>query len=454
MLLKELPTEILSVIFSYIPYGGCLVQIMQVCRLFRDMIDPILYHSMRLPVALTPTSRDSHGDSDNLGHLPGLIGALSARPQHCRLVKVLDLQLNHPKDLDPSYKIKISNLFPSLQGLSLSPPSLYLDLTGMLDLEYLRLDFDDMAGGPQPIQLILNPFRVPTLRVLQIESLELDTQWLDLSPLQRHQRSPITDLHIHVFTHVDQPVGILTTLLNSVKSLKRFTIDAELDAVIAHMVHDWLSLDEILRALRSHADTLEDIRIAASDGGFIRRITPTHSIMLFSSLRKLALPISCLEYCEGSHCDIVLPPKLEELQLQQQECYDNIPVLYSCYEGLKALAERKRDSFPNLKLLVWWTQMSDAWFQLCRRPAETFRWYLAEYTPAFASSFTMVSLSSTLVYIEALLFGVDGNEGVPERTTSAPEAIRVTVLGATGAGSARRPLIASLIEGHVFSDRL
>ncbi|KAA8644633.1 uncharacterized protein ATNIH1004_008839 [Aspergillus tanneri] len=334
MLLAELPTEILSVIFSYIPNGGCLVHIMQVCRLFRGMIEPILYRSMHLPLALTPTSRDSHGGSDNLGHLAGLIGALSARPQHCRLVKVLDLQLDRPKGLDPSYKIKISNLFPSLQGLSLSPPSLHLDLTGMLDLEYLRLDFDDIAGDPQPIQLILYPFRVPTLRVLQIESLELDTQWLDLSPLQRHQRSPIIDLHIHVFTHVDQPVGILTTLLNSVKSLKRFTIDAELDAVISHMVHDWLSLDEILRTLRSHADTLEDIRIAASDGGFIRRTTPTH------------------KYCEGSHCDIVLPPKLEELQLQQQECYDNILVLYSCYEGLKTLAERKRDGFPNLKLLV------------------------------------------------------------------------------------------------------
>ncbi|THC90387.1 hypothetical protein EYZ11_010150 [Aspergillus tanneri] len=29
MLLAELPTEILSVIFSYIPNGGCLVHIMQ-----------------------------------------------------------------------------------------------------------------------------------------------------------------------------------------------------------------------------------------------------------------------------------------------------------------------------------------------------------------------------------------------------------------------------------------
>ncbi|OQE15852.1 hypothetical protein PENFLA_c030G10887 [Penicillium flavigenum] len=245
MLLGEFPTEILSVIFSYIPNSGCLVQMMQ--------------------LSLAPPSRDSHGGTDNLGHFAGFIGVLSARPQHSRLIRGLYLQVEQPTDLDSSYKITISNLFPHLQELSLSPPSLHLDLTGMLDLKYLRLDFDDLPGYPQPAHLILNPFRIQTLRVLQIENLELDTQWVDLSPLQRHQMSPITDLHIHVFTHVDQPAGILTCLLNSVKSLKRFTLDGELDAVIAHMVQDWLSLDEILGALRFHTDTLEDMFIAASD---------------------------------------------------------------------------------------------------------------------------------------------------------------------------------------------
>ncbi|KAJ5089356.1 hypothetical protein N7532_008040 [Penicillium argentinense] len=367
MLLVELPTEILSVIFSYIPDSGCLVQIMQVCRLFRDMIEPILYRSMHLQLPLTSTSRDSRGGTYNLGHLAGLIDALSARPQHSRLVKILYLQLDDPKGLDCSYKIKISNLFPHLQELSLSPPSPHLDLTGMLFLKYLRLNFGDMADYPQPVQLILHHFWIPTLRILQIEYLELESQWVDLDPLQRHQTSPIIDLRIHALTDVDQSIGILTSLLNSVKSLKRFTLDAELDAVISHMVHDWLSLDAILCALRFHADTLEDIFIAASDGSSIRRTTPTWSIMLFSSLRKLAIPISCLEYCKGSNCDFALPPKLEELQLQQQECYEEISVWYSCYEGLKALAKRKRDGFPELRLIVWWTQMSIAWFESSKR---------------------------------------------------------------------------------------
>ncbi|EAL86658.1 uncharacterized protein AFUA_3G03760 [Aspergillus fumigatus Af293] len=41
-----------------------------------------------------------------------------------------------------------------------------------------------------------------------------------------------------------------------------------------------------------------------------------------------------------------------------------------------------------------------------------------------------------LAVVEALLFRVDGYEGVPEQTTSAQEAIRIAALGATGAGNA------------------
>lgn len=100
MLLVELPTEILSVIFSCIPDRGCLVQIMQVCRLFRDMVEPLLYRSMYLQLPLTPTSRDSREGTCNLGHLPGLIGALSARPRHSRLVKAIYLQL-YDQTLEP-----------------------------------------------------------------------------------------------------------------------------------------------------------------------------------------------------------------------------------------------------------------------------------------------------------------------------------------------------------------
>lgn len=68
------------------------------------------------------------------------------------------------------------------------------------------------------------------------------------------------------------------------------------------------SLDAILSALQLHADTLKDMFIAASDGGSIRQTTLTYSIMLFSSLSKLAIQITYLDYCKGSNYDLVIPP--------------------------------------------------------------------------------------------------------------------------------------------------
>jgi hypothetical protein len=48
--------------------------------------------------------------------------------------------------------------------------------------------------------------------------------------------------------------------------------------------------------------------------------------------------------------------------------------------------------------------------------------------------------------VEALLFGVDGYEGVPERTTSAQEAIRVAALGTMGVDDASALLTAFLMR--------
>jgi hypothetical protein len=53
-----------------------------------------------------------------------------------------------------SFKIKISNLFAHLQELTLSPLSPHLDLTGMLFLKYLRIDFGAMVYHPQQVQQV------------------------------------------------------------------------------------------------------------------------------------------------------------------------------------------------------------------------------------------------------------------------------------------------------------
>lgn len=52
----------------------------------------------------------------------------------------------------------------------------------------------------------------------------------------------------------------------------------------------------------------------------------------------------------------------------------------------------------------------------------------------------------TLAVVEAVLFGVDRYERVPERTTLAHEAMRVAVLGTTGAGNVSTLLTVFLIR--------
>jgi hypothetical protein len=64
----------------------------------------------------------------------------------------------------------------------------------------------------------------------------------------------------------------------------------------------------------------------------------------------------------------------------------------------------------------------------------------------FALSFTTVSLSLMLAVVEALLFRVDGYEGVLEWTTSAQEAIRVAALGVMGVGDVSTLLTAFLMR--------
>jgi len=65
---------------------------------------------------------------------------------------------------------------------------------------------------------------------------------------------------------------------------------------------------------------------------------------------------------------------------------------------------------------------------------------------ALVLSFTTVSLSLMLATVEALLFGVDGYEGVPERTTFAQEAIWGAAFGAMGEGSVSALLTAFLMR--------
>lgn len=93
-------------------------------------------------------------------------------------------------------------------------------------------------------------------------------------------------------------------------------------------------------------------------------------------------------------------------------------LLFSCFAAMT------RGAFPSRFI-----RDPVASFTRLRRSSGGTLWRTAA---ALALSFTTVSLSLMLATVEALLFGVDGYEGVPEWTTFAQEAIWGAAFGAMG----------------------
>lgn len=370
--LTDLPIEILSIIFEYLTPASNLANTMLVCCLFRDMIEPLLYRAISLQLRL-PSNTGNGLDADG-----SLLRTLSSRPQLGRHVVVLSLKELYDKEsVDFNRQPKLLSLLPNLRELSLSPPSPCLNLTGHLFLKYLRLDLDEdriYLDPEQPVELIAQNFWTPTLTTLQIEWLTLEGHWSHHFPSKTYRTSSILDLRIHMYFHNHQSVNILPDILSSIKSLKKFTLDSEVQGFTPHAIRDGLSLDELCSALFPHADTLEDMVIAASDDSFLCRTFPRCVLMDFSALRRLGIPENFLEYRSGSTAELLLPPKLEELQLQHQVRFNQSEDWSPHYERLSVIAAMKRKSLLALKLVVWWTQMSEVlWgFSLIQRFAPQF----------------------------------------------------------------------------------
>ena len=382
--LTDLPIDILRIIFEFLTPARNLANTMLVCCLFRDMIEPLLYRAISLQLRL-PSNTGNGLDADG-----SLLRTLSSRPQLGHHVIVLSLtELYDTESVDFSRQPKLLSLLPHLRELSLNPPSPRLNLTGHLFLRYLRLDLGEDRIYPdseQPVEIIAQNSWTPTLSTLQIEWLTLEGNWSHYFPSKTYRTSSILDLRIHLFFQEDRSVNILPDILSSIKSLKKFTLDSEDQGFISHAMRDGLSLDELCLALFPHADTLEDMVIAASDGCFLCRTFPRCVLMDFSALRRLGIPENFLEYRGGSRAELLLPPKLEELQLQHQLFFNRSEDWSPHYERLSVIAEMKRKSLLALKLVVWWTQMSEVLWGLWGNPRFT-----TQFEP-FVSTFQEVGV--------------------------------------------------------------
>jgi hypothetical protein len=235
------------------------------------------------------------------------LSKLPVRTQLGHHMVTLSLTVLYDGSLAFSDKSKLFYFLPYLRGLPLRPPSPHLNLTGHLFLVYLQIDFRDdciYIGPENPIELISRHFGAPAPCTLNIEWLALEGQCSHFFPPDAYRTSHILDLHFHVLFHQDHFVTYCLISYSQLKLSNGFTFDSQVNGVISHVTNDWLSLDDLASVLLPHANTLEDMIIAGSDGSSLCQTVLRCSLMYFAALKRLGIPETFLEYRHGSTTEL------------------------------------------------------------------------------------------------------------------------------------------------------
>ncbi|KAE8448478.1 hypothetical protein EG329_009359 [Mollisiaceae sp. DMI_Dod_QoI] len=189
-----------------------------------------------------------------------------------------------------------------------------------------------------------------------------------LFPLDRHRTASIT--HLEFANSIEDRrsgggMGCLPDILLSIKSLESFTL--EFITAWGQETEYTNSMDPrtIGQLLHIHASTLVQLEIAASDSAEFPTTSLIGSLAGYTNLKKLAIPEPFLGGTRDEFWTIadVLPPNLEELQLQfpmlfiQQEDKDRAIRI----KRLEELAAAKLARFPALRRVIWWYQPAECW---------------------------------------------------------------------------------------------
>ncbi len=266
-------------------------------------------------------------------------------------------------------------LLRSLQDISLNPPPKEYNFPMTDRLTTMKFDFSYEHGRFwTPRRLIdATPFDLneylskPTLRKLQFEHIEN----LYYSPV--HSGNPgssaVTD--IHFIDWLPQRVDILTSVLPSFRHLERFVLEVD-GYWQGESIHRLAPYDYGL-LLQPHSASLEELTIAYndeaySDGRCPRKPRPVMGTLTnYHNLKKLAIPEPFLAELKDPSFHKLLPPHLEELQIQYPMGTTNrIPdrqghlLSYPPYRLLRMqkLAKNKESFVPRLRHVIWWFQQT------------------------------------------------------------------------------------------------
>ena len=384
----DCPNEILSTILLNLPHGTSLVEISLVHERFRRVALPMLYNSIRLRADQTT---DYDYSSKRMHELPaGLVFDPKGEPSKsfptlCIHVKKLSLKV-----LDTNWYThagghrKLLELLPRVKELTLDPPPrIYgFPMSDQLTTMRLNLPFEFARfRNPKvwPAYLDLEEYlSKPSLRGLQFNS-EYDRLHYKIVHTGNTRNSNVTDLRL--MNWLPEDVHVLSTVLRSIKRLENFVIDVDglwsgprpryYDQRMKILKpHDYSPL------LQLHDASLEQVIITyrrstyfdASSISLPNRALPVMgSLSSYPKLKRLAIPEHFLITGEDIFMYEILPPNLEELQIQVTgvrdwdiggDGADELP-----YYGfrMEAIALDKNESLPRLKRVVLWIQTDDTY---------------------------------------------------------------------------------------------
>ena len=379
----DCPDEILRIIFLNLPNGTSLVEIAIVHQRFKAEALSILYKSIRLRAYQTS---DAHYSSQRRHELPaGLVSdpkgqLLRSFPNFCTHVQRLSLKVRNANWYTHAKgHRKLMELLPRIKELTLCPPPWKYDfpVSDQLTTMRLKLPYDFARfRNPNlwPPYLDLKEYiSKPSLRNLQFDS-QQDRLYYKTIHTGNTRSSNIADLRF--INWFPEDVHVLSTVLPSIKRLKNFVIEVGggwwgpppplgIEPMQILAPHDYG------RLLQLHNASLEQIVIAYCHGAYLNfdgqdlaphRASPAMgSLSNYPRLKRLAVPEHFLITGEDSFIHQLLPPNLEELQIQitgardweRDNVADGIP--YYRFR-IEMLAEVKKEFLPQLERVVLWVQ--------------------------------------------------------------------------------------------------
>ena len=313
---------------------------------------------------------------------PGLLPRRLSRtlqkyPGLCKCVRKLSLKVQNVNWYENAGgHERLMRLFPSIQEMTLSPPPKEYNfpmsdrLTMMnLDFSYKLRRFWDLPRWTNPTPFDLSKYlSKPTLRQLQFEHTESSYY----KPIHTANPGSSAVTHLRFVDWLPHEVGVLASVLPSIKHLRHFLLEVN-GGWGGGIFPRALGPQEYGHLLEPHSASLEELVIAYSDQAychgrtFRRKESPFMGILAdFDHLRRLALPEPFLVSLSDASFHQLLPPRLEELQVEfpmdgKKDVYrqgNSLGGRESLYRHwrMQKLAKSKAKCLPGLNHVIWWFQ--------------------------------------------------------------------------------------------------